>query len=117
MQIGNVTTPFGRRPAKLCLVKIQLGAGGIDPNKTADKWRVFRNACEARLMLGVTDRALAVLSALLSFHPEKDLSVDASLIVFPSNAQLSLRAHGIAGTTLRRHLAALVDAGLIIRHD
>jgi len=38
-------------------------------------------------------------------------------VVFPSNAQLSVRAHGIAGTTLRRHLAALVDAGLIIRRD
>jgi replication initiation protein RepC len=28
-----------------------------------------------------------------------------------------VRAHGIAGTTLRRHLAALVEAGLIIRRD
>jgi replication initiation protein RepC len=28
-----------------------------------------------------------------------------------------VRAHGIAGTTLRRHLAALVDAGLIQRKD
>jgi replication initiation protein RepC len=28
-----------------------------------------------------------------------------------------MRAHGIAGTTLRRHLAALVDAGLIERRD
>jgi len=39
------------------------------------------------------------------------------MVVFPSNAQLSVRAHGIAGTTLRRHLAALVEAGLIIRRD
>src|SRR5262249_22118112 len=36
---------------------------------------------------------------------------------FPSNAQLSIRAHGITGTTLRRQLAALVDAGLIHRRD
>jgi DNA-binding transcriptional ArsR family regulator len=34
-----------------------------------------------------------------------------------SNAQLSVRAHGISGTTLRRHLGALVDAGLIVRKD
>ncbi|MGZ2845964.1 plasmid replication protein RepC, partial [Pseudomonas aeruginosa] len=39
------------------------------------------------------------------------------LVVFPSNQQLALRAHGMPASTLRRHLAALVDAGLIIRRD
>ncbi len=39
------------------------------------------------------------------------------MIVFPSNTQLSLRAHGMAGATLRRHLAFLIEAGLIIRRD
>ncbi|TCU05380.1 replication initiation protein RepC [Rhizobium sullae] len=58
-----------------------------------------------------------MLDALLSFYPENDLRQDAPLIVFPSNAQLSLRAHGMAGSTLRRHLAALVEAGLIVRKD
>ena len=38
-------------------------------------------------------------------------------VVFPSNRQLSLRAHGMAPATLRRHLAVLVDAGLIVRRD
>ena len=38
-------------------------------------------------------------------------------MVFPSNVQLSLRAHGMAGATLRRNLAALVDCGLIVRRD
>lgn len=38
-------------------------------------------------------------------------------MVFPSNIQLSIRAHGIAEATLRRHLALLVEAGLIIRKD
>jgi replication initiation protein RepC len=37
--------------------------------------------------------------------------------VFPSNKELSIRAHGMAPATLRRHLACLVDAGLIIRRD
>ena len=37
--------------------------------------------------------------------------------MFPSNQQLALRAHGMAPATLRRHLAALVDCGLIIRRD
>ena len=39
------------------------------------------------------------------------------LIVFPSNASLSERAHGMAESTLRRHLASLVGAGLLIRRD
>ncbi|WVT78011.1 plasmid replication protein RepC (plasmid) [Sinorhizobium chiapasense] len=117
MQSGNVTTPFGRRPMTLALVKRQVASAEIRSNKSADKWKVFRDACEARTLMGLQDRALAVLDALLSFYPETDLRQGASLIVFPSNAQLSIRAHGIAGATLRRHLAALVDAGLIVRKD
>ena len=39
------------------------------------------------------------------------------LVVFPSNKALCLRAHGMVEATLRRHLSALVDAGLIIRRD
>jgi replication initiation protein RepC len=117
MQIGNVTTPFGRRPMTLALVKRQVDSAEIKPGKRVDKWRVFRDVCEARAILGVQDRALAVLDALLSFHRDKELSQDGGLIVFPSNMQLSVRAHGIAGTTLRRHLAVLVEAGLIVRKD
>jgi replication initiation protein RepC len=61
--------------------------------------------------------ALAVLNALLSFYPQPSLSEEAGLVVFPSNAQLSLRSHGMAEQTIRRHLAALVDAGLLTRKD
>jgi replication initiation protein RepC len=57
-----------------------------------------------------------VLHALLTFHPETALTGE-GLAVFPSNDQLSLRAHGMAPTTLRRQLTALVDAGLIVRRD
>jgi replication initiation protein RepC len=117
MQIGSVTTPFGRRPMTLALVKRQIDTSEIKPGKTADKWKVFRDASEARELLGLQDRSLAVLDALLSFYPENELRQDAQLIVFPSNAQLTLRAHGIAGATLRRHLALLVEAGLIVRKD
>ena len=117
MQSGNVTTPFGRRPMTLALVKRQFTTAEIKPGKTADKWKVFRDASEARASLGIQDRALAVLDALLTFYPEAELSRERAMIVFPSNAQLSVRAHGIAGTTLRRHLAALVEAGLIVRKD
>lgn len=117
MQIGNVTTPFGRRPVTLALVKRQLQSAEIKTGKSVEKWKVFRDACEARVLLGIQDRALAVLDALLTFYPHAELCEERGLVVFPSNAQLSIRAHGITGTTLRRHLAALVEAGLIIRKD
>ncbi|MBY3179722.1 replication initiation protein RepC [Rhizobium leguminosarum] len=117
MQIGSVTTPFGRRPMTLALVRRQVETSEIKPGKTADKWKVFRDASEARELLGLQDRSLAVLDALLSFYPHNELRQDAQLVVFPSNAQLTLRAHGIAGATLRRHLALLVEAGLIVRKD
>lgn len=117
MDTGFVTTPFGRRPMSLALMRGQLQAESVKPNKSVDKWKVFRDVCEARPLLDISDRTLAVLNALLSFYPENQLSGGASMVVFPSNRQLMVRAHGIAVTTLRRHLAALVDAGLIIRKD
>ncbi len=51
------------------------------------------------------------------FNPHGELDTSCGLVVFPSNAQLSVRAHGITETTLRRQIAALVDAGLILRRD
>ncbi|MGO4198869.1 plasmid replication protein RepC [Rhizobium sp. YAF28] len=117
MDTGFVTTPFGRRPMSLALMRGQLQAESVKPDKSVDKWKVFRDVCEARPLLDISDRTLAVLNALLSFYPENRLSGEASMVVFPSNRQLIVRAHGIAVTTLRRHLAALVDAGLIIRKD
>lgn len=117
MQTGSVTTPFGRRPMTLALVKRQVTANEIKAGKSVDKWKVFRDASEARKELGLQSNSLAVLDALLSFYPENELRQDAQLVVFPSNAQLILRAHGMAGATLRRHLALLVDCGLIVRRD
>ncbi|KKA10837.1 replication initiation protein RepC [Sinorhizobium meliloti] len=117
MHTPAVTTPVGRRPMTLASLKRQLDTADIKKGKTAEKWKVFRDACEARALLGVQDRALAVLDALLTFYPHSELSEERGLVVFPSNAQLSVRAHGIAGTTLRRHLAVLVEAGLIVRKD
>ena len=111
------TTPFGRRAMTLGMLASQRDAGTIAPDKTIDKWTIFRALCEARAVMGVGDRALAVLNALLSFHPDTELREQNGLVVFPSNVQLSLRAHGMAPATLRRHLADLVQAGLIIRHD
>ncbi|RYG98350.1 MAG: replication initiation protein RepC [Alphaproteobacteria bacterium] len=117
MQTGQVTTPFGRRPTTLALVKGQLAIGAPAPDTRVEKWKVFRDVCEARERFGLQDRALAVLDALLTFYPDPELHAENGLVVFPSNAQLSVRAHGITESTLRRQLGALVDAGLIQRRD
>jgi len=89
----------------------------MPPEAAVHKWQVFRAICEGKAAIGVSDRALAVLNALLTFHPETTLTGEGGVVVFPSNDQLMLRAHGMAPTTLRRSLAALVDCGLIIRRD
>lgn len=121
------------------------------------KWGLLRTLSEIREGIGVSDRSLGVLSALLSFHPETALTLtpdtvgqgagmgpsetdaprfaagaddpaagarhgggraaQAGLVVFPSNRALSLRCNGMSEATLRRHLSALVEAGLIIRRD
>ena len=86
----------------LGMLATQLDASEIEPNKTVDKWKLFRALCEARGPIGVSDRALAVLNALLSFYPKNEISEENGTVVFPSNVQLSIRTHGMAGTTLRR---------------
>ncbi|MGJ0503188.1 MAG: plasmid replication protein RepC [Methylocystis sp.] len=130
------TTPFGRRPLSLAMVAAQAAtrdfASKPDASETVvHKWRLFRALTEAKGPLGVTDRALSVLHALLSFHQETALTLPEAearegeegdspapgIVVFPSNRELSIRAHGMAPATLRRHLASLVEAGLIIRRD
>jgi replication initiation protein RepC len=117
MQTGSVTTPFGRRPMTLALAKRQMAVAEIKPGKSADKWKIFRDASASMDKLNIQSNSLAVLDALLSFYPANELRQDAQLIVFPSNVQLSLRAHQMAGATVRRHLAVLVEAGLIVRKD
>ncbi len=130
----QTTTPFGRRSLSLAMVASQAATKEFASRPHASetvvhKWRLFRALTEAKAPLGVTDRALSVLHALLSFHqetaltlPEKDVKAPESeanpgIIVFPSNKELSIRAHGMAPATLRRHIAMLIDAGLIIRRD
>jgi replication initiation protein RepC len=110
------TTPFGRRSLALAHIASQMAAKHRSPEAAANKWLVFQDLCAAKLRLGLPDRSLTVLEALLTFHPETVLTGD-DLIVFPSNDRLALRAKGMAHTTMRRYLALLVDAGIIIRRD
>jgi replication initiation protein RepC len=117
MQSGYVTTPFGQRAMTLALVRRQVETDQAANRRPIDKWRVFRDIGDARERLGLKDRALAVLNALLSFYPAAELSSENNMVVFPSNMQLSARANGITGTTLRRNLASLVEAGIVTRKD
>ncbi len=101
----------------LALMAAQIEAKEIPEGKAVDKWQVYRDLCEGKSIVAIGDRALAVLAGLLSFYPDDELSEENGLIVFPSNRQLSLRSHGMANATLRRHLAALLDCGIILRRD
>ncbi|MEM6742221.1 MAG: plasmid replication protein RepC [Pseudomonadota bacterium] len=126
-------TPFGARPITAALIaQARSAAQARAPLPRVDKWSLLADLTDARRAFGVTERELAVLHALLSFHPARELEDEPSvreddgdgdtdapapLIVFPSNARLSARAHGLPESTLRRRLARLVEAGLIARHD
>ncbi|MGR9426287.1 plasmid replication protein RepC [Rhizobium leguminosarum] len=111
-------SPFGSRTLSPGVLKINSLVRECPAGTPAQKWKVFRDISAARVTLGVPDRALIVLNALMSFHPGAVLTAgSADLVVFPSNRHLSLRSHGMAASTLRRHLAALVDHGLILRRD
>jgi replication initiation protein RepC len=111
------TRPFWQRPMTAALMDRAIEAQGRVQVTHIDKWSLFHDICTARHAYGVSDRDLTVLNALLTFHQGKTLSDNESLIVFPSNRKLSERAYGMAESTLRRHLAALVASGLIQRHD
>ncbi|UGA48994.1 replication protein C (plasmid) [Bradyrhizobium quebecense] len=114
----NPIAPFG--PARLSLATIGncREVGGFRGSKSVNKWQVFRDICAARSELNVSDRALTILSALLSFHPGTVLVAGCRKpVVYPSNRRLTMRAHGVAPSTLRRHLASLVKLGLLVRRD
>ncbi|WP_318530249.1 plasmid replication protein RepC [Rhizobium sp. TRM95796] len=121
------TTPFGGGKMSARLFKRQIDVaerqqalqGGEGGNETgrADKWRLLRALTEAKAHYGLNDRAIALLEAMASFAAERELDGAKPIIVFPSNRELSLRARGMSPATIRRHVAALVEAGLIFRRD
>ncbi len=111
MQTHPITTPFGRRPASLGQLAAQVAvrealreaaAPGSNAPAAVNKWQLFRTLTEIRGKLGLSDRSLALLNALLTFHPETALTLPrpedegegvygpCGLVVFPSNRQLSL---------------------------
>jgi replication initiation protein RepC len=117
MTVHQSTTPFGRRPLSLAMVAARAISEAGPKEAMAEKWKVLDNLREAKTALGISDRALSVLNALLTFHQDTTLQLGCDLIVFPSNRTLTFRANGMSHSTLRRHLAALVQAGLVLRRD
>ncbi|PZX14893.1 replication initiation protein RepC [Palleronia aestuarii] len=109
-------TPFGRQSHSHARSK--LPAPRTSPvTGSIDKWKLFERLRIGHEAFGVSYRNLAVLNALLTFLPQRELDGTKPLVVFPSNRTLSDRAHGMPESTLRRHLAALLKAGLINRQD
>lgn len=121
------TTPFGggrltgrvlARQAKVGERQQQLRRGeGGNASGRVDKWQLLRALTEARQVYDLGDRTICLLEALVSFTTDRELDGSQAIIVFPSNRELSFRARGMAPATIRRHLASLVEAGMIFRRD
>lgn len=110
-------TPF-RRPISAALRQRPDFAEAAFPSEGVDKWETLRALATARRSYGLTDRQLSVLQALLSFHPRRSLNPrEGSLVVYPSNRTICERLNGMPCSTMRRHLARLVAANLILRRD
>ena len=120
-------TPFGRTvDAVLIQRQNQLQAASermpaassqLEPAKPVSKWNVLRDLAVARHHFGLSDRDLSVLQALLSFWSGTELPADRALVIHPSNQTICDRLNGMANSTMRRYLARLVDAGLLLRRD
>jgi len=87
------------------------------PARPVNKWELLRDLAKAQAAFGVSERDLTVLQGLLSFFPDDALGRNAEMVVFPSNKAICERLNGMPCSTMRRHLARLVEAGLLVRRD
>ncbi|MCC7319643.1 MAG: replication initiation protein [Rubellimicrobium sp.] len=110
-------SPFKRPISRAHLRLVEGPATPPALSPPVNKWALLRDLATAQAAFGVTDRDLTVLQGLLSFFPGDDLGGDGAMVVFPSNRALCERLNGMACSTMRRHLARLVEAGLLIRRD
>jgi len=110
----NHQTSFGRQ---IPVVLIKPDSTNND-TPLIDKWLLLTALTQAAEDYGLNHRNLSVRRAFLSFHPDRMITAaPLGSVVFPANSTLSDRLAGMPESTLRRHLAALVAAGIIIRHD
>ena len=87
----------------------QLSADNAKP----DRFSLMGVLTLAAEQLGLGPSVIATVNTLLSCLPPKREHD----VVFASNATLVLRRNGISDRTLRRHIAELVAAGLLVRVD
>lgn len=110
-------TPF-RRPINAAILKHQATARQAPPPEGVNKWEALRELSAARIAFGLSDRDLGVLQALVSFHQATILGAnDSQLVVHPSNKAICERLNGMPCSTMRRHLANLVQTGFVVRRD
>jgi replication initiation protein RepC len=82
-------------------------------NALPERHIVIETLRNAAPLLGLKPPVLATLDAMLScLAPKRNHHM-----VFASNATLTFRRNGITDRTLRRHVEALLEAGILLRRD
>lgn len=109
-------SPFMRRMSHAHLRAVARPEASL-PGTPVNKWELLRELSKAQNAFGVTERDLTVLQGLLSFFPDDALGGNAQMVVFPSNKAICERLNGMPCSTMRRHLARLIEAGLLVRRD
>lgn len=109
-------SPFMRPISHAHLRVIERPEASV-PDRPVNKWELLRELSKAQAAFGVSERDLTVLQGLLSFFPDDALGGNAEMVVFPSNKAICERLNGMPCSTMRRHLARLVEAGLLQRRD
>ena len=109
-------SPFMRAISHAHLRVIERPEASV-PARPVNKWELLRELSKAQAAFGVSERDLTVLQGLLSFFPDDALGGNAEMVVFPSNKAICERLNGMPCSTMRRHLARLVEAGLLQRRD
>ena len=110
-------TPFRRA---MSAADVAALAPVVEPEDMpgVNKWEALRELGAARTTFELSDRELAVLQVLIGVYPETILGDHPDgLVVFPSNAAICERLNGMPCSTMRRHIARLVNAGFIQRRD
>ncbi|RED10666.1 hypothetical protein POI8812_03473 [Pontivivens insulae] len=84
---------------------------------SCDKWELLSRFEIAAPAFGLSHREMGVLRALLSLHSPRVLDSAEQLIVFASNRTIAERAQNMPESTMRRHIARLIETGFLGRRD
>jgi replication initiation protein RepC len=103
MRFQHITAPLGSRSAEA------LPTTHSQP----DRFSLIEVVRNASTVLGLKAPIIATLDALLSCLPPKR----SHNFVFASNATIAFKRNGISDRTIRRHVAQLAEAGLLVRSD